>query len=146
MKNNQDNDLNDKKLTNLDSITVNKNPSSDNEVSNKIYIDDESDKNTVPRFSQTLENYSKVSVGNDTYNLTKYDGIQITDTTIIIYPNTGGYLLQNWVIKCNDKNKNGKIQNFEKSTKNNSTTGDSGATNLPPIGSSFMYIETSSGL
>ena len=32
VKNNQDNDLNDKKLTNLDSITNNRNPSSDNEV------------------------------------------------------------------------------------------------------------------
>ena len=30
VKNNQDNDLNDNKLTNIDSITVNRNPSSDN--------------------------------------------------------------------------------------------------------------------
>ena len=37
VKNNQDNDLNDNKLTNLDSITINRNPSSDNEVSKKIY-------------------------------------------------------------------------------------------------------------
>ena len=35
VKNNQDNNLNDKKVTNLDSITVNRNPTSDNEVSNK---------------------------------------------------------------------------------------------------------------
>ena len=35
VKNNQDNDLNDKKLRNLDSITVNRNPSSDNEVAKK---------------------------------------------------------------------------------------------------------------
>ena len=41
VKINHDNDLNDKKLTNLDSITNNRNPSSDNEVSNKKYIDDE---------------------------------------------------------------------------------------------------------
>ena len=61
------------------------------------------------------------------------------------HPNSGGYLLQNWIIKCNDKNNNGKIQNFIKSTKTNSPTGDSGATSLPPIGSSFMYIEASSG-
>ena len=144
VKNNQDNDLNDNKLINLDSITVNRNPSSDNELANKKYIDDELDKNTVLRFNQTLSNYLKVSVGNDTYNLTKYDKIQITDTTIIKYPNTGGYLLQNWVIKRNDKNNNGKIQNFIKSTKTNSPTGYSGATSLPPIGDSFMYIETSS--
>ena len=76
--------------------------------------------------------------------MTKYDKIQITGTSIIKYPNTGGYLLQNWVIKCNDKNNNGKIQNFIKSTKTNSPTGYSGATSLPPIGDSFMYIETSS--
>ena len=35
VENNQDNDFNDDKLTNLDSITVNRNPSSDNEVSIK---------------------------------------------------------------------------------------------------------------
>ena len=145
VKNNQDNNLNDNKLTNIDSVQVNRNPSSDNEVANKRYIDDELNKNTILRFNQTLENYLKVTVGNDTYNLTKYDRIQITDTTIIKYPNTGGYLLQNWVIKCNDKNNNGKIQNFIKSTKTNSPTGDSGATSLPPIGDAFMYIETSSG-
>ena len=38
MKNNQDNDLIDNKLTNLDSITVNRNPTSDNELANKRYI------------------------------------------------------------------------------------------------------------
>ena len=91
-----------------------------------------------------MQNYLKISVGNNTYNLTKYDKIQIKDTTIIKSPNTGGYLLQNWVIKCNDKKNNGKIQNFIKSTKTNSPTGYSGATSLPPIGNSFMYIETSS--
>ena len=71
MKNNQDNNLNDKKLTNLDSITINRNPTSDNEVSNKKFFDDELDKNTIVRFNQTLQNYLKVSVGNDSYNLTK---------------------------------------------------------------------------
>ena len=128
----------------MDSITVNRNPNLDNELANKKYIDDELDKNTVLRFNQTLENYLKASVGNDTYNLTKYDKIQLTDTTITKYPNTGGYLLHNWVIKCNDKNINGKIQNFIKSTKTDSPTGYSGATSLAPIGNSFMYIETSS--
>ena len=32
LKNNQDNDFNDKKFTNIDSITVNRNPSSNNEL------------------------------------------------------------------------------------------------------------------
>ena len=54
VKNNQDNDFNDNKLTNIDSITINGNPTSDDEVSNKKYIDDELDKNTILRFNQTL--------------------------------------------------------------------------------------------
>ena len=85
-----------------------------------------------------------MSVGNDTYNLIKFDKIQKTDTTNFKYPNIRGYLLQKWVIKRNDKNNNGKIQNFNKSTKTNKPTGDSRATSLPPIGNAFMYIETSS--
>ena len=144
MFNDQDNEFDNNNLTNLDSITVNRSPNLDNELANKKYIDDDIDKNTVLRFIQTLENYLKVSVGNDTYNITKYDQIQITGTTNVKYPNTRGYLLQNWVIKRNDKNNNGKIQNFIKSSKTNSPTGYSGATSLPPIGNSFLYIETSS--
>ena len=144
VKNNQDNDLNDKKLTNLDSVTVNRNPTSDNEVSNKKYIDDELDKNTILRFNQTLSNYLKVSVGNDIYNLTKYDKIQIIDITESKYPNIGSDLLQKGNIKCNNKSNFSKIGDFKKSSITNSPTGYSGATNLPPIGNSFMYIETSS--
>ena len=71
VKNNQDNNLKDKKLTKLDSITVNRNPNSDNESVNKKYLDDELDKNTILRFNQTLSNYLKISVRNTTYNLTK---------------------------------------------------------------------------
>ena len=108
VKNNQDNDLNDKKLTNLDSVTVNRNRSLENELSTEKYIDDELDKNTIIRFNQTLENYLKVSAGNDVYNLTKYNKIQLTDTTVIKTGNTGGYLLPSWRIFCNDKNNNGK--------------------------------------
>ena len=145
VKNNQDNDFNDNKLTNLDSITINRNPNSDNEVSNKKYIDDELDKNTILRFNQTLQNYLKVSVGNDTYNLTKYKKIQLTDITVIRAGNSGGYVLNNWKIECNDINNNGNLNRFIKTTKTYSPTGDSGATSLPPIGNSFMYIETSGG-
>ena len=58
--------------------------------------------------------------------------------------NTGAYLLPNWKIICNDKNNNGTKTNFIKSTKSNSPTGDSGETSLPPIGSAFMYMGTSS--
>ena len=145
VKNIQDNDINDNKLTNIKPITIINNLSDYNHVSNKKYIDVELDKNTIVIFNQTLQNYLKVSVGSNIYNLTKYDEIQITDTTIMQHPNSGGYLLQNWNIKCNDKNNNGKIQNFIKSTKTNSPTGDSGASSLPPIASVSMYIETSSG-
>ena len=144
VKKNQDDDPNDKKLTNLDSITITRNPTSDNQVSNKKYVDDQLDKNTIVRFNQTLPNYLKVSVGNDCLDLTKYDKIPITDTTEIKHPNSGGYLSQQWNIKCNNENNNGKIQNFFKSTKTNSPTSDSGDTSLSPIGNSFMYIETSS--
>ena len=59
VKNNQNNDLNDNKLTNLDSITVNRNPNSDNELANERYIDDELDKNTILRFNQTQSKLSK---------------------------------------------------------------------------------------
>ena len=91
-----------KKLTNLDSIAVNRNPTLNNELANKKYIDDQLDENTIVRFNQTLENYLKVSVGNDTYNLIRYNKIQITDTTIKKPPNNEGYLSQNWVIHCED--------------------------------------------
>ena len=47
-------------------------------------------------------------------------------------------------MKCNDKNNNANIDNFLKSTKTNSPTAYSGAESLPPIGNSFLYIETSS--
>ena len=75
---------------------------------------------------------------------TKNNKIQITDTTVIRVGNTGGYLLQKWNILCRVKKRGGKISNFIKSTKTNSPTSQSGATNLFPIGDSFMYIEKSS--
>ena len=99
---------------------------------------------TLVRFNQTLQNYLKVSVGNDTYNLTKYNKISITDITEIKFPNSGNALLQKWKIYCNNKNIQSRISDFIKSTKTNSPTGFSGATSLSPIGDAFMYVETSS--
>ena len=131
------------KKTNLDSITVNRDPSSDIDLANKKYVHDSIGDGNVLKFNQTLENYLKTAAGNDVYDLTKYDKIQITETTKNKYPNTSGYLLQNWVIKCNDTNNNSKKQNFEKSTKTNSPTSPSEATRLSPIGDSFTYIESS---
>ena len=98
------------------------------------------------RFNQTLTNYLKVSVGNDTYNLTKYNEISNTDITEIKFPNSGDVLLQKWKIYCNIKNDQSRISDFIKSTKTSSPTDFSGATILPPIGKSFMYIETSSNI
>ena len=60
--NDQDNENDNNKLTNLGSVSVKRDPCSDNELANMIYIDNELDKNTVLRFNQTLENYLKVSV------------------------------------------------------------------------------------
>ena len=81
VKTNQNINLNDNKLTNIKSITINNNPTEDNHVSKKKYIDDELDKNTIVRFNQTLENYLKVSVGNVIYNEAKCKKVNITDIT-----------------------------------------------------------------
>ena len=59
VKNNQDNDFNDNKLLNLDSVSVNRTPSSDNEVANKKHVDDSIEEGTIIRFNQTLRNISK---------------------------------------------------------------------------------------
>ena len=96
VKDSQDNDINDNKLSILDSIKGKRAPTSNNALANKNNIDDELDKNTFLRFNQTLENYLKVFFGNDTYNLTKYDKIPITEITFFINPNTGGYILPLW--------------------------------------------------
>ena len=140
----EDNEFDNNKLTKLDSITVNRDPNLDNELSNKKYVDDSIAEGTLLRFNQTLENYLKVSIGNDTYNLTKYNKIQIIDTTQTKFPNKGSDSLQKWNIKRNNKNNQSRITDFIKSTKTHSPTGDSGATSLPPIRNNFMYIETSS--
>ena len=44
------------KSTNLDSVTVNRVPISDNELVTKKYIDDSLGEGTLLRFNQTLEN------------------------------------------------------------------------------------------
>ena len=98
---------------------------------------------TIVRFNQTLQNYLKVSVGNDVYNLTNYIKIQLIGTTIIEQGN-GQYLLPRWKVICNDKNINGVTRNFIRATEKNSPTSQPRATSLPPIGESFMYVETSS--
>ena len=143
VKNNQDNDFNNNKLTNISSITINNNPTDDNHVSNKKYVDDQLNKDTIVRLKDdSNDKYIKVNIKNSTYNLQIYNKILLTDTTIMKNSNKGGYLLPSWRILCNDRNNNGKIQNFILSTKTSSPTNNSGASILPPIGDSFMYIET----
>ena len=82
------------RLTNLDSTTINKDRSSNNEISNRNYLADSIKKIRIVRFNQTLENYLKITVGNGTYNETKINKIQITDATKIEVPDSGGYLIQ----------------------------------------------------
>ena len=106
-------------------------------------LDFYNESNTLLKFNQTLQNYLKVSVGNDTYNLTKYDKIQLIDYTEIRSPNIGLNLLPKWRIKNLNKNNGSKLGNFLKSTITSSPSSLTGATSLPPIGVAFMYIETS---
>ena len=124
---------------------VNRNPTLDNDLPNKNYFDDSVEDGTILRFNQTLENYLKITVGNDTYNLTIYNKIQFTDTTIIKMGNYGGDSLPSWRMFCNDINNNGKTTVFFGPQKTSSPTGDSWAASSPPIGSAFMYIKTSGG-
>ena len=107
------------------------------------HVAKELEKSTILRFNQTLQNYLKVSVGNDVYNLTKYDRNQITDTNIIKTGNAGGYLLQQWNKKCKDINNSRKITNFIRATESKTPTPNAGTTNLSPKEEAFMYIETS---
>ena len=75
MFNDQDNEFDNNNLTNLDSFAVNRDPNLANELSNKKNVDDSIGECTILRFNQTLTNFLKVSLGNDTYNLTKYGKI-----------------------------------------------------------------------
>ena len=63
--NDQDNEVHIIMFTVLHSFTINRNPSLDDKLSTKIYIDDELGKNTVFRLKQTLQNYLKVPNLND---------------------------------------------------------------------------------
>ena len=94
VKRNQDKNFTDNKLTNLDRTTVNRTPTSDNELANKKYGDDSLGGGNILRFNQTQDNYLKVSVANDVFFPTKLDKIQISDKMIMKYTNICLYLLQ----------------------------------------------------
>ena len=55
VKNNQDNAFNDNKLTNIDSITIIRNPISDNDLAIKKNIVDSLGEDTIVTFTQTLQ-------------------------------------------------------------------------------------------
>ena len=112
------NEFDKNNITILDSITFNRDPNLDNELSNKKYVDGSIVEGTFLRFNQTLENYLKVSVGNYNYNFNKYNKIKITDTTEIKFPSIGGDLLQKRNIKCNNKNIQSRKIDFTKINKN----------------------------
>ena len=86
----------------------------------------------------------QVHINNTVYNLQIKNKTQIIDTTKLIFLNTGTDLLQNWKIICNNRFGEGVPSDFVKSTKTNSPTSSSGATNILPLGTCFMFIETSS--
>ena len=115
----KDKDFNDIKLTNIDSNTVVGNPTLENNLANNIYVDDLIEDGTLLRFNQTLENYLKISVENDTYNLSRPDKIQVTDLTEKRAAFLGSDLLQIWKIMNIRKNFEGEIGNVLKPTKRN---------------------------
>ena len=114
VENNHNNNFNYKKFSNLDNNLVNRQHISDNELANRKIVDNSLNSGNILKFNQTLKNFIKISVGNDVYFVIKNDKIQITDTSIMKHPQTSGYRPVKWVIKCNDKNNNGKIQNLSK--------------------------------
>ena len=64
-------------LTNLDVISVKRNPSSFNELANKNYVDNSLGEGTFLKNKQTLQNYLKVSVGDDVYIPKNYNKHEI---------------------------------------------------------------------
>ena len=144
VKNNQDNNFNNNNMTNVRSIQINDSAINDKSVIKIKSLDDELDIDTIVRLNDNSnDRYLQVHVNNTPYNLQIYNKTQLIDNTKMIFPNTGNDLLQNWKIICNNRNNEGKPSDFIKRSKSNSPTDQSGATSLHPIGTCFMYIETS---
>ena len=78
----------------------------------KKNVNDSIGEDAIPDFIQSLQNYSKFSDGNTEYNLTKFERFQFTGTSIIIHPNQGQYLLQQWNFKGKDKVNRDKVTVF----------------------------------
>ena len=116
--NNQGIEINDNNLIEINSISENIYPISAKQTADTKYVDDNIANGRLVRFNAALEKFSKVTIGDTVYNLTKNNTEPITDTTVILYPNTGGYLLQQRNIKCNDKTNSGKIKKLYKINNN----------------------------
>ena len=95
----QDDDFDKNKLTKLDSITVNRNPTSDNELANKKVINDNIGNWTLVTFNRKMAKYIKVSFGESVYNFTKFNRKKTTDITVFKLGNDGGHLKQAWSLK-----------------------------------------------
>ena len=52
--NDQDNEFDNIRFTTFDGVTVNRNPTTDNEVSKKTYVDGSLGEGTIPRFNKAL--------------------------------------------------------------------------------------------
>ena len=143
--NTRNNDMKAKILTNVNFLQVNYDPQIKTHVVTRRYFDRMVDKNTILRLNDdSYERFWQTRVGKTAYNLQIYNKTQIIDVTVLVYPNTGHGLLYKWAIICNNKHGEGEPQDFLKSTKTNSPTSHSGATSLSPIGTAFMYVESSS--
>ena len=126
-------DMNDFNIENVRFMCIKYEPQADCHPVILSYLNKHVDESTILRLNDdSNERYLQARVGNTPHNLQIYNKAQIIDTTVIQNGNTGGYVLQNWLIECHDKNDSGKISNFVKTTRSSSPTGDSGATILPP--------------
>ena len=136
--------MKDFNITNVRFLRVNYDPQVDGHVVTLRYFNNILDEATLLRLNDdSNDRFLQTRVGNTAYNLQMYIKTQIVDITRRKTLNSGGYALQNWLINCNDRNRAGQVQNFNKCTKSSSPIPDSGAIVIPPIGDKFLYIETS---
>ena len=108
--------IQDKELDNNRVTIIDRNPTIDNDLSTKNYVDDSMGKGSIFRYNQSIQKRFKVQIGNTEYNLTIPDRFYRTHTTRGKNPNRGGWLLQQWNIKCIDTINRGKkifLWNFQ---------------------------------
>ena len=140
----QDSDFDKIDLTILESVTVNRNPTSDKELSDIVYVDDSLGEKTNLRPYQRLQQFVKPTAGNTVYSVEKSDKQQITETTVPNVVNSSGNLLQQRNIKCKDEIIIGSKNKIHSPTKINTPTGNTRTSSSQPDGDSFVYKEFSS--